>query len=190
VSPRDREPFLVALDGVLLPIGFKRRKSDFEWKRRVEGSDLEWIHLNFGLGVINPSFGVKYEDLSTVLPHESGAVCSVFEMLSSPSGKSYSGDTAPHELAADVRALALPGLGRLRDRTLVVERLRRESPREWPTLGASARMRLLPLMLAHSGHINDALEWLREHEAAAERVDQQIPNFASYAAYFRTRYTA
>jgi hypothetical protein len=190
VSPRDREPFLAALDGVLLPIGFKRRKPDFEWTRRVEGRDLEWIHLNFGLGGINPSFGVKYEDLSMVLPLESGAVYSVCEMVSSFSGKSYSAETVPRDLAADVLALALPGLDRLRDRALVVDRLRRESPREWPTLGASARMRLLPLMLAHSGRINDALEWLREHEAAAERVDQHVPNFASYAAYFRARYTA
>ena len=190
MSPKEREPFLEALDGVLLPLGFKRRKSSFEWKRRVDKRDLEWIHVNFGLGVINPSFGVKYEDLSTLLPSESGAACSVFEMLSSVSGKAYTVDTPPQEVAADVRALALPGLGCLRDRALVVERLKRESSRDWPTLGASERVRLLPLMLAHSGHVDDALEWLREHEDYAVRVDQQLPNFTSYAAYFRARYTA
>ena len=156
----------------------------------MDDSNLEWIHLNFGLGVINPSFGVKYEDLSTILPRESGAQYSVTEMLSSVGGKSYSVDTPPRALAADVQALALPGLDRLRDRALVVERLKRDSPREWPTFGASARMRLLPLMLAHSGQINDALECLREYESSASGGDQHVPNFAAYAAYFRARYTA
>lgn len=155
----------------------------------MDDNNLEWIHLSFGLGAINPSFGVKYEDLSTILPRESGAQYFVAEMLSSLSGRSYSITTIPSVLASDVHILALSGLERLRNRTSVIERLRRDSPGEWPTFGASARMRLLPLMLAHSGQIADALEWLREHEATAAGVDQQIPKFATYAAHFRARYT-
>jgi hypothetical protein len=171
-----------------LPLDFKRLKLAFEWKRRIDRANLEWVHLNFGLCIINPSFGVKYEDLLLVLPPECGAQFSVAEVLSPASGRSYSIDMAPNELASDMQLFALPGLDRLRDRASVLKRLQSESPREWPTFGASARMRLLPLMLAQSGHVNEALEWLRKHETAAASVDQLVPTFATYSAHFRTRY--
>jgi hypothetical protein len=188
MSPGDRQPYLEAVDAVLLRRDFKRRKSEFEWKHRA-GPDVEWIHLNFGLGVINPSVGVIYEDLASSLPRGSGARYSVARMLASLSGASYSSSTPPAAVAADIEAIALPALDRLRDRAAVLSLLAGESPKEWPvSLGASDRMRLLPLLLAESGRINEALERLRGFEAIAAQLDRAVPDFTVYAERFRARY--
>jgi hypothetical protein len=190
VTPKEREPFLVALDAVLLPLVFKRRKSSFEWTRRVGASDVEWVHLNFGMGTINPTFGVIYRDLSKILPPEAGPHYSVAETLYSKNRQSYSLNTAPSALAAAICANALPRLPLLRDRDLVLYRLANESGDDWPTFGASNRMRLMPLLLAQSGRVSDALERLSIFEQRFAHLDQQIPTLAQYAAYFRARYTA
>jgi len=90
MNKASQQQFLVEVDRVLEPIGFKRPKSSYEWKRKTSNNDIEWFHINFGLTVINPSFGVEFQDLKRVLPKESGAVYSVSRTLSSLSSCSYS----------------------------------------------------------------------------------------------------
>jgi hypothetical protein len=48
-------------------------------------------------------------------------------------------------------------------------------------------MRLLPLLLAEAGRISEALERLRDFEAAAQ-LDRAVPDFTIYAERFRARY--
>jgi hypothetical protein len=185
----ERDPYLSSVDQVLFPLGFKRLKKDFEWTRSVDLVDTLWIHLNFGLAVINPSFGVRYTDLDKALPPEAGGRFGTMQMLSSLSAKSYSSpETSPLQIANDILEIALPHLQKLRDRCWVVDRLQSESPNEWPLTGASFRMRLLPLLLATSGRISDGLDWLNRFEIIALEKDQLIPSYNVFAGYFRKKY--
>ena|SRR5258708_1526517 len=111
-------------------------------------------------------------------------------MLSSVSGKSYLLKTSPEMIGADIEAHALPALDELRNRSVVLGRLADPSAGNWPTFSSSHRIRLFPLLLAPSGRVEEALERVREFEASASSVDQQIPEFATYAKYFRARYAA
>jgi hypothetical protein len=186
----EREPFLLALDSALAPLAFKRRKTHFKWQRTAAGSNLTWIHLNFGLGVINPSFGVQYSDLADILPPEAGAVTGVSEMLSSSSGAQYSSMTPPRVMADHVLAYAVPRISLLADRRAVAQRLKEKKPSDWPIVGAAWRMRLLPLLLATDGRIEEAEDWLARFESEAPQLDQLIPRFDVFARHFRQKYGA
>lgn len=188
MNSTEREPFLQALDAVLLPLEFKRTKRSFEWKRKVDAANTEWIHLNFGLGIINPSFGVLYRDLEEMIPAELGVVAGVMHMLQPISGVSYSSETAPAYLAEHVLTFCVPQLPNLRNRPFVIRSLEGPAPRAWPVCSASDRMRLLPLMLAHEGRATEALEWLSRLEQAAPTMDQGIPEYAAFAMYMRGKY--
>ncbi len=190
MSPTDREPYLRAVDAVLSPFGLKRTNASFEWKRRDANRDVEWLNLNFGLGVINPSFGVNFEDLALILPPDAGVHYGVARMLEPISGNSYSLDTAPSLVAADVAAVGLPELRRLTNRVSVIDCLSSNNPRDWPTLSASARNRLLPLLLAASGRVEAALALLTQLELDPGTIDQHKPGYPIYAAHFRARYSA
>jgi hypothetical protein len=185
-----RAPFLQAIDEVLLPLGFSRRKKDLEWRRITDGGDVEWVHCNFGLGVINPSLGVNYTDLAAGIPEELAISVTVREMLSSLTDTPYSSDSAPSLLAAHIRCTALSRLTSLHDRRRVIELLESDTVRSWPVFGFSSRMRLLPLMLAQDSRITDALEWIERFEKLAPRFDQQLPCFSEFASFFRKRYSA
>lgn len=184
----EREPFLKAIDAVLEPLGFKRLKRSYEWKRSINPANLESIHCNFGLGVINPSFGVKYKDLGESVPPDIGAVTSVAEMLESITGVSYSSETNPKILAEHVLTYAIPQLVKLSDRDIVINMLEEDTPRKWPVFGVSARIRLLPLLLAQRGRIDEARTWLTRFEDTAQSMDQQLPAYPVFASYLRTKY--
>jgi hypothetical protein len=184
----EREPFLLALDSALAPLAFKRRKTRYEWQRTVDRSNMTWLHLNFGLGVINPSFGVQYSDLADILPPEAGAVTGVSEMLSSSSGAQYSSITPPRVMAEHVLAYAVPRISLLANRRAVAQRLKNEQPSDWPVWGAAWRMRLLPLLLATDGRIEEASGWLARFESEAPQLDQIIPRFDVFARHFRQKY--
>ena len=184
----EREPYLQALDTALSPLGFNRSKRSYEWKHSIDVANTEWIHCNFGLGVINPSFGVRYSDLAELVPTDVGAVVGVICMLAPISGVSYSSATAPTLLAEHVLTVCIPHLRNLRNREAVIHSLETTDPKKWPVFGASHRMRLLPLLLAGGGQITEALEWLTRFEQAAPTMDQQIPKYAVFAKYLREKY--
>ena len=166
-------------------IGFKRRKRELEWRRKIDAANSEWIHFNFGLGIVNPSFGVHYTDLNNLVPQELGVICSVVNMLEGISGCGYSSETKPTLLAEHVIKYVLPKLVELRDRPTVIQQLESESPGDWPVWGRSARIRLLPLMLANIGKLSEALDRLTAFEKIAPSIDQQRPEYAEYAKFFR-----
>jgi len=82
MSKEEKTKYLEDLDVVLNARGFRRRRTQQQWNCRVGSRDELWIHINFGKSVVNPSFGVNYLELASVLPEESGAVTGTMVMLS------------------------------------------------------------------------------------------------------------
>ena len=54
--------FISQIDTGLRKLDFNFVKSRQLWKRS-SNIDEEWIHINFGLSVINVTFGIKYKEL-------------------------------------------------------------------------------------------------------------------------------
>lgn len=183
-----KEKYLVELDTALLPLGFKRPQTKYQWTRIIGSADLEWIHLNFGLAVINPSLGVEYKDIGNLLPAEAGAVSSVSKMLTSLTGTDYSEDTDPEVLVEDILKAGIDELANLRSRSDVISKLETDSVDQWPVRSASDRMRLLPLLLASEGNLEKGYEWLAKFEKMALRVDQLVPKYSEFAKYFKRTY--
>jgi hypothetical protein len=188
MNSTERAPFLQAIDVALVPLGFKRLNRGYEWKRSIDSANLESIHCNFGLEVINPSLGVRYKDLEEAVPADLGAVVGVADMLESITGISYSSKTNPQILAEHLLSYAIPELVKLRDRNIVISMLEEDIPKKWPVFGTSARIRLLPLLLAQRGRVDDARRWLLHFEQNAQSMDQQLPAYPVFASYLRTKY--
>ncbi len=178
----ERARYLEALDLALAPLGFRRNRRDRQWHRSTVPTEREWVHVNFGLGVINPSLGVEYSDLDALLPPEAGAVNTACSMLASLSGSQYSSRILPATLVADVVSFGLPELARLRDRESVIRRLKDPSPCAWPVASSSHRARLLPLLLARQGRLSESLASLTE---VGPVPDQLVPDFATFARILR-----
>lgn len=189
MNATERAPYFEAGDVALVPLGFKRRKKDYEW-RRAFGSDIEWIHINFGLGVINPSYGVRYTDLDRLLPAELGIRCGPSGMLAVLTGKSYSSSiTDPSEVAEDLlkAAAELPKLG---DRDAFMDLLMSEARSQTLLILYSDRIRTLPLMLANSGRLPEAFEWLEKFKSLPLVKDRRVPGYDVFVAHFRAKYLA
>jgi hypothetical protein len=188
MSPSDRDPFLVAVDKALLPLGYKRRKSYSEWRLKLDEKNENWVHLNFGLGIINPSFGVRYLDLEKLLPQEAGAVSTVAEMLGEVTGILYSIDTKPNLLAEHLLEHAIPRLTVLSDRNSVAKLLELDMPAKWPVAGISFRMRILPLLLIAEDRKQEAFMWLSKFEKSSPEVDQLNPGYGTFSTYFKVAF--
>lgn len=183
----ERAPYLEAGDAVLMPLGFKRKKREYEWRRAVD-RDVEWIHLNFGRAVINPSFGVSYVDLNSLLPPEVGVRCGQHFMLLSLTGTSYSSDTSsPNDIALDLQK-AVSEFPQLHDREAFIQILMSDKAPTKQVLLFSHRIRTLPLMLATSGRLAEALDCLARFEASDLARDQMVPGYDVYASHFRKKY--
>ena len=184
VNASEREPFVRALDAALLPVGFSRKRKTTEWKRDEDASCESWIHLNFGLSVINPSVGVRYAGLDAHVPPEIRINSAAFEMLSSLSGCIYDGRTRPEDLAHHVETYGLAAILNLQNRETTITRLM-ESLGPWPVFGWSARIRLLPILLAAQGRLKEAVQWLEHFEEEGLSRDQQLPRYSEFVAAFR-----
>ncbi len=189
MNDAERLPYLKAGDSALAPLGFSRKKKEQEWRRAVDSAHVEWLHLNFGRAVINPSFGVLYSDLGHFLPPQARSVFGTAKMLSSITGRSYSSDDTPATFADDL-LLVVPELGRFRDRGAVINALMSDSSEDWPLYGFSARIRVLPALLAATGRISESMEWLGRFEAIAPERDQMVPGYDVFSALFRKEYAA
>lgn len=181
----ERAPYLEAADAMLVPEGFQRKKKEFEWRRVVE-LDTEWIHLNFGLGVINPSYGVRFADVDALFPADLGVRCGQHRMLQSLTGTSYSkGATSPLVVANDL-VRATGEFSRLRERKAFIEQLESEELSRRFGILFSNRIRILPAMLASLGRWKEALGWVVRFESVAFGRDQISPSYEVFAAHFRT----
>ena len=185
-----RTEYIESLDSVLNARGFRRRRSQWEWKYRPDAANELWIHINFGKSVVNPSFGVKYLDLASVLSKESGAVTGTMVMLSRvldrPPGYTIEQGSAP--VARDLSAAGLQVLSRLLNREVVIEMLKSTRPRDWPVVSYSHRIRLLPLLVATAGRVAEALELLDHYGTESIGRDQSLPQYSFFATTFRKRF--
>jgi len=183
----ERAPFVAAIDEALVAAGFRRRRAEFVWRKRADETNNLWVHINFGLSVINPSFGVEYIDLKGQLDPAAGAVWQVSKSLGAITTVRYTAQTPPSLLAQHLVSIALPNLQALRDRQLVAKELELSDPSCWPVAGTAFRMRLLPLLLACQGQVEAALSWVRQFEEQASS-DQLLPSYSAYAQCFRDKY--
>jgi hypothetical protein len=76
-----QKEYLASLDMALEPLGFCRRRNHQEWSYPFDDANELWIHINFGKAVVNPSGGVKYLDLVSVLPKDAAPVTGAMSML-------------------------------------------------------------------------------------------------------------
>jgi len=85
-------------------------------------------------------------------------------------------------------AEGMTALTELLDRKAAVRALRSVAPKDWPVLGYSARIRLLPLLLATSGAESDALEVAAQLSIEAAARDQSLPNYGTFHDALRQRF--
>jgi hypothetical protein len=182
--------YLEDLDVVLNPHSFRRRSNQQQWNHRVDSVSELWIHINFGLSIVNPSMGVKYLDLVDLFPQESGAVTGTMIMLSSlwkPS-RCYTIEEGIAPVAHDLRDKGLPMLDHLRDREFVIEALKSHLVSDWPVASYSYRIRLLPILLANRGRLNEAFYLLKRFRSESLGKDQILPGYEVFAEAFGKRY--
>ena len=187
MNAAERAPYLEAGDVALIPLGFKRKKKEFMWRRAVD-SDIEWIHLNFGKGMIGPSYGVHYADLERLFPPDLGVRGGPWCLLEHLTGTSYSSSTTPPDVVARDLLIAVEELRALSDRQGYTDVLMSEQrPRKFVVLTVD-RIRMLPVLLASFGRFKEAFTWLARFELLAKESDQMVPPYEAFAAHFRATY--
>lgn len=180
------EAFLIGVDPALLSRGFRRRKKSQEWVKDSDEHYRDSIHINFGLGIVNPSVAVQYRDLAAVLPQAFGN-CYASAMLTSlvPRRPAYSFETDAAELTGDIVEYGLPYLARLHDREFAIRSLTSPKPADWCVLSYSNRIRLLPLLLASVGRRGEAEDFIAQIGPEAENRDQFVPRYREFVSWFR-----
>ena len=205
-TTRFRADLLEALDPLLREVGFSRRKDSFAWVRQLSSELTHSVHLNFGLYPaagrvsVNPTLGVRFATVEAALvaagvvpqagSRERSTVAFVmrprdatayeFAAVSSPAA-------AANVLWSDLESGELARLEEAGTLDHVIAMLSRPEPDQWGILGRSARARLLPLALRAAGREADALAVLAELEGEMRGVDQMVPPFEHFAAWFRGR---
>ncbi len=181
--------YLEDLEPILNPLGF-RRSHHQEWTYRLDAANELWVHINFGLAIVNPSIGVSYLDLINLLPTASGAVTGTVIMLSSLSKppRLYTIEEGSAPVANDLCDKGMQMLSLLRDRDYVIERLKESRVSAWPVRSYSDRIRLLPLLLANNGRSNEAIHLVESFRSESLGRDQMLPRFEDFAKIFSERF--
>src|SRR5262249_6468373 len=182
--------YLEDLDVVLNPLSFCRRRNQQQWNHRVDSASEFWIHINFGLFIVNPSMGVKYLDLVDLFPQESGAVTETMVMLSSlwKPPRCYTIEEGIAPVVRDLRDKGLPMLAHLLDREFVIEALKSHLVSDWPVASYSDRIRLLPILLTNQGRLSEAFHLLERFRSESLGRDQILPGYEVFAEKFGKRY--
>jgi hypothetical protein len=190
IKAKEKTEYLASLDAMLEPRGFRRRRNQQEWRWPLDDANELWIHINFGKAVVNPSIGVTYTDLVSVLPKDAGPVTGSMIMLTSisPSSPIYAIDEGGARVARDLQEAGIPFLFRLKDRAFVIERLKSALPADWPTVSYSHRIRLLPLLLAGDGQVAEAHTFLEDFRSESSGRDQILPQYDVFATAFLERF--
>jgi hypothetical protein len=186
----EKTEYLASLDVVLEPLGFRRRRTYQEWRYRLDDANELWIHINCGKVVVNPSGGVTYLDLVSILPNDAAPVTGAMTMLQSllPSSSIYTIDEGSERVALDLQEVGIPFFSSLSDRAFVIERLKSAVSSDWPTASYSDRIRLLPLLVASEGRLAEAHELLDQFRSESSGRDQIIPRYDVFAAAFAERF--
>ena len=182
--------YLEDLDDALTALGFNRRRNHQEWKHQVDSANELWIHINFGLSIVNPSIGVNYLDLVELLPQESGHVTGTMVMLSSllsPS-RNYTIEEGSRRVAHDICGIGMPMFTHLRDRESVITSLKSGRVSDWLVASYSHRIRLLPILLANTGRLSEAFHLLEHFRYESLGRDQILPPYEVFAKTFSERF--
>lgn len=167
-TTRFRNEVLRAVDGLMQPSGFSRRRRDPLYRKEVAPGIVQWMHLNFGLYertgeyIVHPSVGVRFaaleaEKAAAGLRSPSAEGGTFSKMLHSLMGKTYEGSigdspaTLAEQLVDDWKAAGVPTVARMSDINRMIESLKSDAPDEWCCMIRSERARLLPLALLHVG---------------------------------------
>jgi hypothetical protein len=190
VNKATKIKYLEDLDVVLATLGFRRRRNHQEWKHRVDSANELWIHINFGLSVVNPSIGVKYLDLVELLPKKSGAVIGTMRMLSSllKPPRLYTIEETSSPVACDLYDKGMPMFSHLLNREFVIEALKSNVVSDWHVVSYSDRIRLLPLLLANNGRLCEAFHLLEQFQSESLGRDQILPGYEVFAKTFGKRF--
>jgi hypothetical protein len=178
--------YVDAADYLLVPRGFVRRARTQEWSKQSE-VDRIWVHLNFGKGLINLSFGVEYLDLRRRWPNLPGAVYGTMKMLAGcfKVPRLYSMDDDPQDLINDLQESGLPLVAELQDRMKALELLQLPNGAQWPVPSFSDRIRLAPLLLYGMGRREDALSLADDFLVESVGRDQIIPPYHLFVEALR-----
>ena len=187
----DSDRYLQAVDRCLVPMGFKRHTRAQEWNF-ISDLDTTWVHLNFGLGLMNVSFGVRYRDLKKQWPDLPGAVYGTMQIMNSlfQPAKLYSAHDEPDGLVADLVATGLPAARQLTNRKKVIELLSSPNAADWPVPSFSHRVRLLPLLLDAAQRPEEALTAAVRFKTEALGRDQILPHYDVFFDAFRSKSAA
>jgi hypothetical protein len=188
---KEIDAILSRLDPILETLGFRRRKRDREWSRTHDEMHRDFLHLNFGLGLIGPSMAVEYLDLVDRLPPEYGRFLSMtpLQSLLSPP-KLFDLEMPFEELASEIVKKGIPHFEKLHDRHFVIQSLAVDDPQNWPAASYSDRIRLLPLLLATSCRVAEARKFVEDHVVDSNRRDQRLPNYRAFANWFLSTFQA
>ena len=207
-TTRFRTELLATLDPLFASRGFARRKVSFGWVRPVSAEHTHTVHLNFGLYpaegriTVSPCIGVRFATLEAglvaagVVPGSASRDRSTVGFaMRPPNASSYAfGAADSPALAAgvlwtDLESRAFPQLAAAGTLDHVIATLQRPEPDQWGILSRSARARVWPLALQAAGRRDDALAVLAELEDEMREIDQLVPPFDQFAAWFRARAT-
>ena len=185
-----KQQFLCDVDRLLESQGFRRRRKDQQWRRQLDADNELWVHINFGKVVVNPSVGVNYLDLSTLLPKDVAPVTNVMTMLGTiaPPSDIYTFDEGGARVSRDLENFGLPFLSQLTDRAFVIDRLKGNVVADWPTISYSHRIRLLPLLVANEGETQEACGLVQRFASESLDRDQILPLYPVFAAAFSERF--
>jgi hypothetical protein len=178
--------YLGAVDELLVPMGFVRRAKSPEWSKHSDANRM-WVHLNFGRGLVHPSFGVEYQDLKRRWPNLPGGVYGTMKMLTDcfKPPRMYSAANGPHALIDDLREPGLQVLAGLQDRMKVTEMLQSLNVAEWPVPSFSHRIRLAPLLLCAMERTEEALALADDFARKSIGKDQIAPSFDVFVRSLR-----
>lgn len=199
-----RQAVLEALDPRLAAWGFSRKKSSFEWFRRRPDA-FHGIHLNIAayepVGRIHviPSLEAGVESIERALVEagqrkEPGI--SFGQQLTALLRCEYvaSVQEGPEpivaRLAADLEQHGLASLERLSSLENLAELLASPTPRDWPVMLPAQRATLLPLALALTGRVPEALDWFARLHRELAAQNNLPPRIDEFGAWLHRRFAA
>ena len=203
-----RREILSEMDLLLSDHGFKRKKSSFDWHKKLNEEITQSINMGIVLypraqGVsVNPNVSVRYESIEQALV-EAGIVDAAYlgeratfgQGINNITRKTYwiAADDTVIELTRavykDILEYGFPSLEKLSDITQVNKMLSSSNVQDWAECSASHRARLLPLALAVNGKSVEALTLIPALAKELEGKDQMIPNYQHFTAWFSQKYS-
>ncbi len=169
------------------PKGFIYKKAGQSFYKKADNCTL-YIHINFGLDVINISAFVSYDKLKEVLSDNLKHYSSFGYTLSQlTKGQIYKlSNSSDHtRLIEDVNIHLIPIFENIKDINYSIDCLKSENTGQWGTASFSLRSRLLPIFLTFNGKYEEGLKFV-ENFKSTNQPDQIIPDYGSFEVDFKS----